>query len=54
MEPSGSYLIGDSRVGMLKQFLAKDASSTLDVNSYSGANIESLRDTAKYITKHYC
>ena len=53
MEPYGSILIGDSCVGRLKPHLLEDNSLHLDVNSYPGASIESLKDTAEYITKHY-
>ena len=53
MDIHSSILIGDSRIGKLKSYLHADTSLTLDVNSYPRATIESLRDTAEYITKHH-
>ena len=53
MELTGSILIGDSCVGKLKTHLRAETDLSLDVNSYSGAGITSLRDTAKYLTQHH-
>ena len=53
MDLSGSILIGDSRVSMLKSYLGRDMDLSLQVNSYSGATIENLKSTAEYIAKHH-
>ena len=51
MEFADIILIGDSRASGLKAHLRNMEDLRMDVNAYPGANIKSLRDTAKYLAR---